>query len=64
MIQRVTPENPEKNIHSEKRSAPGAATEPKNVPIDPDLAAIIERWADLPEAVRAGMVAMVRAVGR
>ena len=29
--------------------------------IDPDLAAIIERWADLPQAVRAGMVAMVRA---
>ncbi len=28
---------------------------------DPDLALIVERWADLPPAVRAGIVAMVRA---
>ncbi len=28
---------------------------------DPDLALIVERWGELPEAVRAGMVAMVRA---
>ncbi len=28
---------------------------------DPDLAAVVEAWADLPDAVRAGIVAMVRA---
>jgi hypothetical protein len=30
-------------------------------PTDPDLALVIERWADLPEAVRAGITAMVKA---
>ena len=30
-------------------------------PTDPDLAAVIEAWPRLPKAVRAGLVAMVRA---
>ena len=30
-------------------------------PTDPDLALIVERWEQLPEAVRAGIVAMIRA---
>ena len=30
-------------------------------PDDPGLALIVERWGSLPEAVRAGIVAMVRA---
>jgi hypothetical protein len=29
--------------------------------LDPDLALVVERWPDLPEAVRAGIVAMVKA---
>jgi hypothetical protein len=29
----------------------------------PDLALLVERWEELPEAVRAGMVAMVKAAG-
>jgi len=32
--------------------------------IDSDLRAIIERWGELPDAVKAGIVAMVRAVDR
>ena len=32
-------------------------------PVDPDLAAVIEAWPKLPEAVRAGILAMVRAAG-
>jgi len=32
-----------------------------NLPIDPGLAAIIERWHSLPVAVKAGIVAMVHA---
>lgn len=28
---------------------------------DPDLVAVVEAWGDLPQAVRAGIVAMVRA---
>ncbi len=31
---------------------------------DPDLAAVVETWADLPEAVRVGIVAMVKAAKR
>lgn len=30
-------------------------------PADPDLIAVIECWPDLPEAVKAGILAMVRA---
>ncbi len=30
---------------------------------DPDFALIAERWADLPEAIKAGILAMVRASG-
>ncbi|MDC0934640.1 hypothetical protein OAS39_00025 [Pirellulales bacterium] len=44
-----------------------AAARSKNVailegsaPIDPDLAAVIDAWPELPEAVRADIVAMVR----
>ncbi len=30
---------------------------------DPDLAAVVAAWADLPNAVRAGILAMVRVAG-
>jgi hypothetical protein len=30
-------------------------------PTDPDLALVIERWADLPEAVRTDILTLVRA---
>jgi hypothetical protein len=30
---------------------------------DPDLAAVVDAWDRLPEAVRAGIVAMVQAAG-
>jgi hypothetical protein len=42
-------------------AAPDAAVEPENAPIPPDLQAIIERWEDLPDAVKAGIVAIVNA---
>ena len=61
MIQRVTPENTEENAHPENRAAAGAAVDSENVQIDADLRAIVERWADLPDAVKAGIVAMVQA---
>jgi hypothetical protein len=37
-----------------------AAPEP---PADPDLAAVVAAWPDLPAALRAGIVAMVKAAG-
>jgi hypothetical protein len=35
-------------------------TDPEQ-PTDPDLAIVVDAWDRLPEAVRAGIVAMVRA---
>lgn len=61
--QLVNPEIPEENAHSGKRAAAGAAVDSRNAPIDADLQAIIERWAELPDTVKAGILAMVRAVG-
>jgi hypothetical protein len=34
-----------------------------SAPIDPDLLAIIERWPELPDAVKASILAMVRTSG-
>jgi len=34
---------------------------PDSVPIDPDLAAVVEAWPKLPEAIKAGILAMIRA---
>ena len=61
MIQWVNAENAEKDAQSEMSAAAGAALGPENAPIDADLQAIIERWSGLSDAVRAGIVAMVRA---
>ena len=35
-----------------------------NAPKDPDLAAVVDAWPDLPEALKAGIVAMVKATAR
>ena len=32
-------------------------------PADPDLAAVVAAWPELPKAIRAGILAMVRAAG-
>ena len=42
-------------------AAPGAAVVQENSPSDPDLAKVIEAWSELPEPVKAGIVAMVKA---
>ena len=40
------------------------ATPHRNIAIaDPDLAAVIDAWADLPAAVRVGIIAMVKTTG-
>ena len=33
-------------------------------PNDPDLAAVLDAWPELPEAIKAGIMAMVRAARR
>jgi hypothetical protein len=37
---------------------------PEMLPDDPDLATVVDAWDRLPEVVRAGIVAMVRAAAR
>ena len=59
----ATPENPEENANFRDSAAPGAAVDAQNTSIDPDLQAIIERWPELSEAVKAGILAMVRTSG-
>ncbi len=39
--------------------AESGAVETEKAPIDPDLARLIDTWPNLPEAIRAGIVAMV-----
>ena len=46
--------------YSASYSTPNPAPE---APTDPDLAAVVAAWADLPTAIRAGIVAMVKAGG-
>ena len=64
MSQSAAPLNAEENGDSQDCAAHGAAVEHDKGPIAPDLAAVIDAWAKLPEAVRAGIVAMVRAAQR
>ena len=40
-----------------------AAPDADSSPIDPDLQSIIERWHDLSEPIKAGILAMVQAAG-
>ena len=63
--------NPETDCHNQQE--PQQVTEttnsvlpsglPDSVPIDPDLAAVVEAWPKLPEAIKAGILAMIRAAG-
>ena len=60
MIPQVSPEIPEENAHFPKGAAQGAAVGAENAPIDPDLQTIIERWPDLPQKVKDGLMAIVK----
>ena len=56
MIPRDTLENPEENC-----AAPGAADNLQGVQLDADLRVVIDRWHELPDPVKAGVVAIIRA---
>ena len=60
MIPPVSNVNPEKTANSKVYAAPGAAVEHEVVPVDPALVPLINCWPSLPEALRAGILAMVR----
>ena len=52
--------NPGKQEDSDAGAAHGAAVDHAGAQLDPDLQNVIEKWAELPEAIRAGILAMVR----
>jgi hypothetical protein len=41
--------------------AKGEAVQPPKPPVDPDLARLVEAWPALPAALKAGILAMVKA---
>lgn len=58
------PDSPNRGPNNELRSpgSPGAHHLPTDTrQSDPELAALVDAWPTLPEALRAGIVAMVRA---
>ena len=59
MVQRVECVNTEENEHSGPSAAPRAAVVMENSLLDPDLAAIIECWAELSESVKEAVRALV-----
>jgi len=60
-------EAPANSLGNTANPAPGGAKSgaliPKKPATDPALAALIDAWPTLPEAIRAGILAMVRAAG-
>jgi hypothetical protein len=60
---RTSPENPKKTALSEQRGTESGTVATDPTPIDPDLAKIIDAWPTLPEPIRAGILAMIRAAG-
>ena len=52
-----------KTVDFGQGGAKSGALAPESRSIDPALATIIDAWPTLPEAIRAGILAMVRAAG-
>lgn len=57
------PESLENPTDSQLSGAKSGALDSGTRPIDAELATVIDAWADLPEPIRAGIVAMVLSVG-
>ena len=53
--------NLEKNEDSEKGAAHCAAVCAESLSADPDLQLILATWSELPQAIKAGIAAMVKA---
>ncbi|MDX9911000.1 MAG: hypothetical protein RBS39_04125 [Phycisphaerales bacterium] len=53
-------DNESGNIRRQEHISPPSPQTPAG-PTDPDLARVVEAWAKLPEAIRSGIAAMVRA---
>ena len=55
--------SPEDSTNPAQGGAKSGALPVQSTAIDPALAALIDAWPGLPEAIRAGILAMVRAAG-
>jgi hypothetical protein len=60
---RTPHELPEKTTLSAKGGAESGALTVTSLNIDPGLASLINAWPNLPEPLRAGILAMIRATG-
>ena len=60
---RTTPETGYKTAFFAEGGAESGAPTLTTPNIDPDLAALIDAWPNLPDAIRAGILAMIRAAG-
>jgi len=47
-----------------KRAAKSGSTGPESAAIDPELRAVVDAWPTLPDAIKAGISAMVRAAAQ
>jgi hypothetical protein len=57
------PDSPDNSTNPAVCGAESGALAPQTPAIDPGLAALIDAWPTLPELVRAGILAMIRAAG-
>jgi hypothetical protein len=55
--------SPDNSTNPAPGGAKSGALTIENLAIDPSLAALIDAWPTLPDAIRAGILAMVRAAG-
>jgi hypothetical protein len=62
-VREQTPENTGKTGISADAGANAGAVETKTAHIGPDLQGIIDAWPALPDAIKAGILAMIRAAG-
>jgi hypothetical protein len=60
---RTPPENAAVTGDSAPSGAESGAIEAREAILDPELTAVIDAWPVLPEAIRAGILAMIRAAG-
>ena len=57
----LSQESSENSIVDEQGGAESGALGAQNGPIGPDLAVVVEAWPGLPEAIKVGILAMIRA---
>lgn len=57
------PKSSGNNGGDDQSGAESGALDAQKVDFPPDLAAVVEAWPKLPEAIRAGILAMVQAAG-